>query len=333
MSALPTPAAQNGHAHAHPQARDAGPDHPHDHTHGDDDEHAHPAIAVHAPLAATAEAGPAMRVAGLTKLYGRGCPDCIATTGPDVETNACAACGTLVACANVSFQLQAGHTIGIVGESGSGKTTVLRALYGDVTPTAGTAHLAAYRDGQRSIFEASSAERRRIRNFTLGMVYQHAWEGLNLRISAGGNVAERLLAAEWRRIGQIRERAAGLLGRMEVPVARMDDFPAYFSGGMQQRVQIAKALANGPSVVLLDEMTSGLDVSVQAGVLDLIQEIQRDEGVAMVVVSHDLGVVRLLCERTMVMKNGRVVEAGLTDQILEDPHHPYTQLLVSSINA
>jgi putative phosphonate transport system ATP-binding protein len=102
---------------------------------------------------------------------------------------------------------------------------------------------------------------------------------------------------------------------------------------MQQRVQIAKALANGPAVVLLDEMTSGLDVSVQAGVLDLIQEIQRDEGVAMVVVSHDLGVVRLLCERTMVMKNGRVVEAGLTDQILEDPHHPYTQLLVSSINA
>ena len=165
------------------------------------------------------------------------------------------------------------------------------------------------------------------------MVYQHAWEGLNLRISAGGNVAERLLAAEWRRIGQIRERAAGLLGRMEVPVARMDDFPADFSGGMQQRVQIAKALANGPAVVLLDEMTSGLDVSVQAGVLDLVQEIQRDEGVAMVVVSHDLGVVRLLCERTLVMKNGRVVEAGLTDQILEDPHHPYTQLLVSSINA
>jgi putative phosphonate transport system ATP-binding protein len=102
---------------------------------------------------------------------------------------------------------------------------------------------------------------------------------------------------------------------------------------MQQRVQIAKALANGPAVVLLDEMTSGLDVSVQAGVLDLIQEIQQSEGVAMVIVSHDLGVVRLLCERTLVMKNGRVVEAGLTDQILEDPHHPYTQLLVSSVNA
>jgi putative phosphonate transport system ATP-binding protein len=276
---------------------------------------------------------PSLRVDGLTRLYGPGCPSCIGLTGPDHETNTCSACGTLVACADVHFELRGGRTLGIVGESGSGKTTVLRSLYGDVAPTRGSAYLAAYRDGQRSIFEASPAERRRIRNFTLGMVYQHAWEGLNLRISAGGNVAERLLAAEWRRMDQIRDRAAGLLGRMEVPVARMDDFPAHFSGGMQQRVQIAKALANGPAVVLLDEMTSGLDVSVQAGVLDLIQEIQRDEGVAMVVVSHDLGVIRLLCERTMVMKNGRVVEAGLTDRILEDPHHPYTQLLVSSINA
>src|SRR5262245_14485121 len=292
---------------------------------------AHPTDSALAPR--PSRLAPSLRGGGLTKLYGTGCPSCISRTGPDHETNTCAECGTLVACADVRFELRPGRTLGIVGESGSGKTTVLRCLYGDLAPTRGTAHLAAFRDGQRSIFDASPAERRRIRNFTLGMVYQHAWEGLYLRISAGGNVAERLLAAEWRRISQIRERAAGLLGRMEVPVARMDDFPAHFSGGMQQRVQIAKALANGPAVVLLDEMTSGLDVSVQAGVLDLIQEIQRDEGVAMVVVSHDLGVVRLLCERTMVMKNGRVVETGLTDQILEDPHHPYTQLLVSSINA
>jgi len=274
--------------------------------------------------------GPALQVDGLTKLYGRGCPDCISLTGPDHETNTCSACGTLVACADVNFRLRAGRTLGIVGESGSGKTTVLRCLYGDVTPTRGTALLAAYRDGQRSIFEASPAERRRIRNFTLGMVYQHAWEGLNLRISAGGNVAERLLAAEWRRMGQIRERAADLLGRMEVPVARMDDFPAYFSGGMQQRVQIAKALANNPSLVLLDELTTGLDISVQAGVLDLVRDIQRSYGLSAIVVSHDLSVIRLLADRTIVMKMGRVVEAGITDQVLEDPQHPYTQLLVSS---
>ena len=332
MTALPTPAAQNGQDHADPHSHDHDHPHGHDHGHGHGENghsHTHPSsVAVR-----RASHSPALRVSGLTRMFGRGCDACISLTGPEHETNSCSECGTLVACADVSFELRPGRTIGIVGESGSGKTTVLRSLYGDLAPTSGEAFLSGYRDGARSIFEASSAERRRIRNFTLGMVYQHAWEGLNLRISAGGNVAERLLAAEWRKIGQIRERAGSLLGRMEVPVSRMDDFPAHFSGGMQQRVQIAKALANGPSVVLLDEMTSGLDVSVQAGVLDLIQEIQRDEGVAMVVVSHDLGVVRLLCERTLVMKNGRVVEAGLTDQILEDPHHPYTQLLVSSVNA
>jgi putative phosphonate transport system ATP-binding protein len=171
-----------------------------------------------------------------------------------------------------------------------------------------------------------------VRDFDVGMVYQNPRQGLNFFISAGGNVAERLLAADWRQVGRIRDRASALLSRMEIAVGRIDDLPANFSGGMQQRVQVAKALANGPILVLLDEMTSGLDVSVQAGVLDLIQEIQHEADIALVVVSHDLGVVRLLCERAIVMKDGRIVESGITDQILEDPHHPYTQLLVSSVN-
>ncbi len=278
------------------------------------------------------DTAPVLRVENLTRIFGPGCPDCVARTGPEAETNTCPTCGSVVACADVSFELRPGRTIGIVGESGSGKTTALRCLYGDLAPTSGRAYLSVYRDGERDIFEADPQDRRRIRNFHLGMVYQNPSQGLNLLISSGGNVAERLLAAEWRKVAAIRDRAAGLLGRMEIPVSRMDEIPANFSGGMQQRVQVAKALANGPVVVLLDEMTSGLDVSVQAGVLDLMQDIQRQEQVAMVVVSHDLGVVRLLCERTLVMKNGRVVEAGVTDQILEDPHHPYTQLLVSSVN-
>jgi putative phosphonate transport system ATP-binding protein len=275
----------------------------------------------------------ALRVERLAKRFGAGCEACLELTGPEHERNVCPRCGALVACAEVSFTLRPGRTLGIVGESGSGKSTVLRCLYGELEPTAGAAYLSTFDGGQRSIFGASPPERRQIRGFTLGLVHQHAHEGLNLMISAGGNVADRLLAADWRRVDSIRERAGRLLGRMEIPLDRMDDLPARFSGGMQQRVQVARALANGPLVVLLDEMTSSLDVSVQAGVLDLIQEIQREEGVAMVVVSHDFGVIRLLCERTLVMKHGRVVEAGLTDQILEDPHHPYTQLLVSAINA
>ncbi len=238
-----------------------------------------------------------------------------------------------MACADVSFSLSPGHTLGIVGESGSGKSTLLACLHGDVAPTSGGAFFANHRQGQENLFTATAAERRQLRNFAIGIVHQHASKGLNQRVSAGGNVAERLMAVDWRRVGDIRNRAGGLLTRMEVPLDRMDDLPAFFSGGMQQRVQIAKAIANEPSLLLLDEMTSGLDVSVQAGVLDLVREIQCQSGIAMLVVSHDLGVIRLLSERIIVMKNGRIVEAGLTDQVLEDPQHPYSQLLVSSVNA
>jgi putative phosphonate transport system ATP-binding protein len=132
-------------------------------------------------------------------------------------------------------------------------------------------------------------------------------------------------------VGGIRQRASYLLEKTEVPVRRMDDTPGTFSGGMQQRVQIAKAIANNPPLLFLDEVTTGLDVSVQAKVLDLIRELQHELGIAMIVVSHDLSVIRMLTDRTLVMKNGRIVESGLTDQILQDPQHAYTQLLVSSL--
>jgi putative phosphonate transport system ATP-binding protein len=273
-----------------------------------------------------------LRVEGLTKLFGPGCARCLELTGPQHGTNACPVCRTIVACAEVNLTLEPGHTLGIVGESGSGKSTLLGCLYGDTEATRGAAYLRTFAGGERGIFTATARERRHLRNFQMGIVYQHPHRGLNLRISAGGNIAERLMAVQWRRVTDIRDRSGSLLTRMEVPLARIDDLPAFFSGGMQQRVQIAKALANGPALLLLDEMTSGLDVSVQAGVLDLVREIQQQTSVAMLVVSHDLGVIRLLTERTLVMKNGRVVEAGLTDQIMEDPQHAYTQLLVSSIN-
>jgi putative phosphonate transport system ATP-binding protein len=276
---------------------------------------------------------PVLEVRDLTKRYGPGCDRCLALTGPEHNRTTCPACGTVVACAGVGFDLRPGRTLGIVGESGSGKTTVLRSLYGDVEPTSGSAVLHTPDSPGRDLFTLDPQDRRRVRNFEMGMVYQTPRQGLNFGISAGGNVAERLLAADWRQVTRIRGRASELLERMEIALNRMDDMPGTFSGGMQQRVQVARALANGPLILLLDEMTSGLDVSVQAGVLDLIQEIQHEANIALIVVSHDLGVIRLLCERALVMKNGRVVERGITDQILEDPHHPYTQLLVSSVNS
>jgi putative phosphonate transport system ATP-binding protein len=163
------------------------------------------------------------------------------------------------------------------------------------------------------------------------MVYQNPRDGLNFNFTAGGNIAEKLIMAGSMNVASIRERSSNLLRQTEVPVARMDQTPRTFSGGMQQRVQISKAIANHPPLLFLDEVTSGLDVSVQAKVLDMIRQIQSELGISMIVVSHDLGVIRMLTDRTLVLKNGRIVESGLTDQILQDPQHAYTQLLVSSL--
>ena len=146
-----------------------------------------------------------------------------------------------------------------------------------------------------------------------------------------GNVAEKLIASGNRNVGIMTKRAKELLDHVDIPEVRMKDFPKNFSGGMQQRVQISKALANNPPILLLDEVTTGLDLSVQAKVLDLIKMIQRDLGVSMIVVSHDLGVIRMLADRTIVMLQGEVIEQGLTDQILDDPQHYYTQQLVHSL--
>lgn len=278
----------------------------------------------------TTPSRPLLVVEGLTKIYGEGCPDCLRLTGPEVGTNVCPRCSSVVACADVSLGINAGEVFGLVGESGSGKSTLVKCLYFDEEPTAGRAFLQAYEEGRRDLFAAPPPRRRWIRNHLMGIVYQNPHQGLNLDVSCGGNVAEKLLMAGARHVGEIRATVARLLERTEVPPECMDEVPRQLSGGMQQRVQIVKALANDPPLLLLDEVTTGLDVSVQARVLDLVRELQRRLGVAMIVVSHDLGVIRLLTQRTAVMKNGRIVELGLTDQVLEDPQHPYTQLLVAS---
>ncbi|WP_094604135.1 Putative phosphonates utilization ATP-binding protein PhnK [Sporomusa silvacetica DSM 10669] len=272
-----------------------------------------------------------LTVRGLAKIYGPGCPQCFVRTGPAYESNICPLCGTIVACHDISFDLAQGEILGIVGESGSGKSTLVRCLYFDEEASSGESYLAVYQGGRVNLLQETSQHKRHVRNHLMGMVYQNPLLGIKPHFTAGGNVAEKLLTADIYNFQAIRERAANLLARTEVPIARMDDFPAHFSGGMQQRVQIAKALANNPPLLFLDEITTGLDVSVQAKVLDLVKEIQRELGIAMVAVSHDLGVIRMLSDRTAVMKNGRMVEIGLTDQILEDPQHQYTQLLVHSM--
>jgi putative phosphonate transport system ATP-binding protein len=166
-----------------------------------------------------------------------------------------------------------------------------------------------------------------------GFVHQNPRDGLRLDVSAGGNVGERLMAVGARHYGRIRAEALAWLAKVEIDAARIDDLPRTFSGGMQQRLQIARTLVTRPRLVFMDEPTGGLDVSVQARLLDLIRSLARELGLAVLIVTHDIAAARLLADRILVMRRGRVVEQGLTDRVLDDPQHPYTQLLVSSVLA
>ncbi len=239
--------------------------------------------------------------------------------------------GARAAVDRVGFQLWPGEVMAIVGESGAGKTTLLRCLAGLEPPDAGRL---AYRmaDGREvDVYGLSEAERRRLARTEWGFVHQNPRDGLRFGVSAGANVGERLMANGARHYGQIRAAAGQWLQRLEIAPDRIDDRPQTFSGGMQQRLQIARNLVSEPRLVFMDEPTGGLDVSVQARLIDLVRTLVHELGLAAVLVTHDLGVARLLADRTLVMQGGRVIETGLTDQVLDDPQEPYTQLLVSSV--
>jgi putative phosphonate transport system ATP-binding protein len=239
--------------------------------------------------------------------------------------------GNRVGCADVSLELHAGEVLAIVGESGSGKTTLLRCLSGHLQASSGLVHYTR-RDGRTvSLADLSEAERRMLMRTDWGFVHQDAREGLRMGVSAGANVGERLMAVGARHYGHIRATAEDWLTRVEIDKQRIDDSPWAYSGGMRQRLQIARNLVTSPRLVFMDEPTGGLDVSVQARLLDLIRGLVRQFNLAAIVVTHDLAVARLLSTRMMVMQQGRVIETGLTDQVLEDPQAPYTQLLVSSV--
>ena len=239
--------------------------------------------------------------------------------------------GARVGCRDVNFELFPGEVIGIVGEPGSGKTTVLNCLSARLEPTAGTIEYAMRAEGLRDIYRTSEPERRLLGRTDWGFVHQNPRDGLRMEVSAGANVGERLMAMGARHYGRIRGAARDWLERVEIDLDRLDDLPATFSGGMLQRLQIARNLVSGLRLVFMDEPTGGLDVSVQARLLDLMRGLVGELGVSAVIVTHDLAVARLLAHRLMVMRHGEVVESGLTDQVLDDPQHPYTQLLVSSI--
>ena len=239
--------------------------------------------------------------------------------------------GSRVGCMEVSLDLYPGEVLAIVGESGSGKTTLLRCLSGHLVTTSGTISY-ALRDGRVITLDTiSEAERRVLMRTDWGFVHQDSRDGLRMGVSGGANVGERQMAIGQRHYGRIRQSAETWLRDVEILVDRIDDSPWAYSGGMRQRLQIARNLVTSPRLVFMDEPTGGLDVSVQARLLDLIRGLVRKLGLSVVIVTHDLAVARLLSSRMMVMQGGRVIETGLTDQILEDPQAAYTQLLVSSV--
>lgn len=251
---------------------------------------------------------PMLRVSGVTKFY-----------------------GNHIGCRDVSFELWPGEVLAVVGESGSGKTTLLNCLSTELIPTSGVVEY-RMRDGQmRDLFRLGEAERRFLLRTDWGFVHQNPADGLRMAVSAGANVGERLMAVGARNYGAIRRDATDWLGRVEIAADRIDDSPRTFSGGMRQRLQIARNLVTHPRLVFMDEPTGGLDVSVQARLLDLLRSLVADLDLSVVLVTHDLAVARLLSHRMIVMKDGEVVETGLTDQVLDDPQAPYTQLLVSAI--
>ena len=241
--------------------------------------------------------------------------------------------GERLGCRDVTFDLHEGEVLAVVGESGSGKSTLLGLLATELAPSAGAVHY-RMRDGVvRDLSGLTEAERRLLLRTDWGFVRQDAREGLRMGVSAGGNVGERLMAVGARHYGNIRAAASDWLERVEIEAGRIDDTPKSFSGGMRQRLQIARNLVTHPRLVFMDEPTSALDVSVQARLLDLIRGLVAELGLAVIIVTHDLAVARLLSHRIMVMRRGKVIETGLTDQVLDDPREAYTQLLVSSVLA
>jgi len=239
--------------------------------------------------------------------------------------------GTIHALRDVELDLWPGEVLAIVGESGSGKTTLLNVVSGRLRPDAGAVW---YRDPDGALHDVHAMPGpalRRLHRSDWGFVDQNPRENLRMGVTAGGNVGERLMAQGARHYGSIREAAIDWLEQVEIDPGRVDDFPRTFSGGMLQRLQIARTLVTHPRLVFMDEPTGGLDVSVQARLLDLIRTLVARLDIAVMLVTHDVAVARLLAHRIVVMQGGRVVETGLTDQVLDDPQHAYTQLLVSSV--
>jgi oligopeptide transport system ATP-binding protein len=240
--------------------------------------------------------------------------------------------GRIYAVNGVSFDIAPGETLGIVGESGCGKSVTSLALLG-ILPRAGRATSGTAMFGGRDLLKLSDQELRRIRGKEIAMIFQDPMTSLNPVLTIGRQLREPLQTHFDMDKREAENRAAELLDRVGIPAARMRlrDYPHQFSGGMRQRVMIAMALACEPKLLIADEPTTALDVTIQAQILDILRELVAEENAALILITHDLGVVAGMCERVNVMYAGLFMETGSAEQLFSGPRHPYTLGLLQSI--
>jgi putative phosphonate transport system ATP-binding protein len=274
---------------------------------------------------------PVLNGQNISVRYGTGCARCFELTGAEAGTNICPACHSVVALNQVGLEISPGAILGIIGESGSGKSTLMRIASGLERPLTGTMHFRGA-DQEVDIVQLDAAQRRRLRDLRFGIVYQSALQGLNFQFSAGGNIAERILNGGIRNYGAIRAKASDLLSKTRVPHERMDESPKDFSGGMQQRVQISKALAIDPAILFLDEVTTGLDLSVQARILDLLLELHRRLNTTMVYVTHDQEDALVLGTRIALLNGGRLEQIGTPGEIYSHPNSVFAARFLGDSN-
>jgi peptide/nickel transport system ATP-binding protein len=239
--------------------------------------------------------------------------------------------GPVVAVDDVSFEVREGETLGLVGESGSGKSVTAYSIIRLLQPPGRVTSGRILFQG-RDLLTLAPEEMRKVRGAGIGFVFQEPMAALNPVMRVGAQVAESLLAHGLAGRREARDRAIELLRAVHLrePEARVDDYPHQLSGGMQQRVMLAVALACRPPLVIADEPTTALDVTVQAQILDLLRELKQQLNLSLLLISHDLGVIAETADRVAVMRHGRIVEQGPVRDVLRTPQHPYTQQLVSS---
>ncbi|WP_448642680.1 ABC transporter ATP-binding protein [Geodermatophilus sp. URMC 63] len=241
--------------------------------------------------------------------------------------------GTVHAVNGVSYSLAAGQTLAILGESGSGKSVSAQAIMGILeTPPAVVTGGGIWFQG-RNVLEMPDEDQRKIRGPGISMIFQDALSSLNPVYSVGYQIGEMFRAHRGMGKKEARRRAVELMDRVRIPAAarRVDDYPHQFSGGMRQRVMIAMAIALDPRILIADEPTTALDVTVQAQVMDLLKDLQAETGMGLILITHDLGVVNEVADDVAVMYAGEIVERGTVDDVFTRPAHPYTDGLMSSI--